>query len=76
MFAFAFGLANRAADGTVLDVFFPAPVRGPDATLAATVLAVVDGDDGTTTHEIDDAVLARLAAGLDAADRGRRRLSR
>lgn len=70
MFAFAFGLAHRAADGTVLDVFFPAPVRAPDATLAAAVLAAVGGDEATTTHEIDDGVLAHLAAGLDAAGRG------
>ncbi len=41
MFAFAFGLAHRAADGTVLDVFFPAPVRAPDAALAATVTEVL-----------------------------------
>ncbi|MEE4299771.1 MAG: DapH/DapD/GlmU-related protein [Pseudomonadales bacterium] len=68
MFAFAFGLAHRAADGTVLDVFFPAPVRAPDAALASAVGTAI-GDDASATHEIDDGVLARLAAALGAAGR-------
>ena len=47
------GLATRAADGAVLDVWFPAPVAGPlasaDASLAGTLrgLATDDADRGT-----------------------------
>lgn len=72
MFAFAFGLAHRAADGTVLDVFFPAPVRAPEPGLAAAVVDALGplGEDGATgTREIDDGVLARLAGVLEAQGR-------
>ena len=65
MFAFAFGLAQRAADGTILDVFFPLPVRDPTPDLASRVRRAAGVGEGTATHEIDDAVLGRLARVLD-----------
>lgn len=61
------GLATTAADGTVLDVWFPAPVAGPladaDAALAETLrsLAADDADRGTTQSVVE------LEADLDAA---------
>lgn len=61
------GLATRTADGTVLDVWFPAPVAGPpasaDASLAETLrgLAAEDADRGTTQDVVE------LEADLDAA---------
>ena len=69
MFAFAFGLAQRAADGTILDVFFPLPVRDPTADLASRVRRAAGVGEGTATHEIDDAVLGRLARVLDGEGR-------
>ncbi|MGC5048562.1 2,3,4,5-tetrahydropyridine-2,6-dicarboxylate N-succinyltransferase [Micrococcus porci] len=61
------GLATRAADGAVLDVWFPAPVAGPlasaDASLADTLegLAAADADRGTTQDVV------ALEAHLDVA---------
>mgnify|MGYP006277119077 FL=1 len=69
MFAFAFGLAHRAADGTVLDAFFPAPIRDPEPGLVARVREALGREPGTATHEIDDGVLARLARGLETEGR-------
>ncbi|WP_295016888.1 2,3,4,5-tetrahydropyridine-2,6-dicarboxylate N-succinyltransferase [uncultured Micrococcus sp.] len=61
------GLATRAADGAVLDVWFPAPVAGPlasaDASLAGTLrgLATDDADRGTAQEVVE------VEADLDAA---------
>ena len=61
------GLATTAADGTVLDVWFPAPVAGPladaDAALAETLrsLAADDADRGTSQAVVE------LEVDLDAA---------
>ena len=61
------GLATRAADGTVLDVWFPAPVAGPLASADASVggmldgLATDDADRGTTQSVV------ALEVDLDAA---------
>ena len=61
------GLATRAADGAVLDVWFPAPVAGPlasaDASLAGTLrgLAADDADRGTSQEVVE------VEADLDAA---------
>ncbi|WP_248123989.1 2,3,4,5-tetrahydropyridine-2,6-dicarboxylate N-succinyltransferase [Micrococcus lacusdianchii] len=61
------GLATRAADGAVLDVWFPAPVAGPlasaDASLAETLrgLATDDADRGTAQEVVE------VEADLDAA---------
>ncbi|CAM3648266.1 2,3,4,5-tetrahydropyridine-2,6-dicarboxylate N-succinyltransferase [Micrococcus flavus] len=61
------GLATRAADGAVLDVWFPAPAAGPlataDASLAETLrgLAADDADRGTSQEVVE------VEADLDAA---------
>ncbi|MDO4240751.1 MAG: 2,3,4,5-tetrahydropyridine-2,6-dicarboxylate N-succinyltransferase, partial [Micrococcus sp.] len=61
------GLATLAADGAVLDVWFPAPAAGPlaeaDASLAETLrgLAADDADRGTTQQVVE------VEADLDAA---------
>ena len=61
------GLATTAADGAVLDVWFPAPVAGPlsaaDASLRDTLraLAADDADRGTTQ------AVVQLEVDLDAA---------
>ena len=61
------GLATRAADGAVLDVWFPAPAAGPlataDASLAETLrgLAADDADRGTAQEVVE------VEADLDAA---------
>ena len=61
------GLATTAADGAVLDVWFPAPVAGPlsaaDASLRDTLraLAADDADRGTTQAVVE------LEVDLDAA---------
>ena len=61
------GLATRAADGAVLDVWFPAPAAGPlataDASLAGTLrgLAADDADRGTSQEVVE------VEADLDAA---------
>lgn len=66
MFAFAFGLAHRATDGAVLDVYYPAPVLHPDASLVE-ALAAVGIADATAEHELDDLRLEHLARALDSA---------
>ena len=68
MLAFGLGLAHRAADGTVLDVYFPHPVHAPNEVLAACIREVLGPIDGSTTIEIDDARLGRLVDKLDALD--------
>ncbi|SJN17410.1 2,3,4,5-tetrahydropyridine-2,6-dicarboxylate N-succinyltransferase [Micrococcus lylae] len=61
------GLATRAADGSVLDVWFPAPVAGDlaaaDASVADTLQAAAadDADRGTTQAVVE------VTADLDAA---------
>ena len=61
------GLATRAADGAVLDVWFPAPAAGPlataDVSLAETLrgLAADDADRGTSQEVVE------VEADLDAA---------
>ena len=58
------GLATTAADGAVLDVWFPAPVAGPlsaaDASLRDTLRAL----GGLEVRRFGDAVVARTALGL------------
>jgi 2,3,4,5-tetrahydropyridine-2-carboxylate N-succinyltransferase len=65
--AFGLGLATLAADGTVLDAWFPAPAlgpdEGPDTALAGSLEAIAqaDADRGTTQQVVT------VEADLDAA---------
>lgn len=66
------GLATVAADGTVLDVWYPAPAlggpSGEDLTAALTALAVTDADRGTSqqVHAVQIDLDAAPADALDA----------
>jgi len=70
MLAFGIGLANRAADGTVLDVFFPHPLHAPSDAIANTIREVLGPIEGSTTLELDDARLARLIGAFAALGEG------
>ena len=56
------GLATTAADGTVLDVWFPAPVAGP---LADADAALAHIDPHKDAEGLSPANLALLAAGRE-----------
>ncbi|MGM7668776.1 2,3,4,5-tetrahydropyridine-2,6-dicarboxylate N-succinyltransferase [Microbacterium sp. A93] len=66
------GLATVAADGTVLDVWYPAPVlggpSGDDLTAALSALVVADADRGTSqqVHAVQIDLDAAPADALDA----------
>ncbi len=65
------GLATLAADGTVLDTWFPAPALGPDAPdLAADLepLAGTDADRGVTTVVVRTAIGSLADPPADAHD--------
>ena len=66
MLAFGLGLAHRAADGTILDVYFPHPLHAPSEALATGIREVLGPIEGSTTIEVDDARLGRLVDRLDA----------
>ncbi|MEO7261293.1 MAG: 2,3,4,5-tetrahydropyridine-2,6-dicarboxylate N-succinyltransferase [Jatrophihabitantaceae bacterium] len=71
-FAHGFGLASIAADGSVLDVYYPSPALGrpgPDATAPAELSALVGPDKlrGVRT-EVLSRVLELAAEPVDAAD--------
>lgn len=67
MLAFAFGLANRARDGAILDVYYPAPVFRPGASLGDALDAALGLGGETTARELDDAALEKLARALVGA---------
>jgi 2,3,4,5-tetrahydropyridine-2-carboxylate N-succinyltransferase len=67
MLAFAFGLAHRATDGTILDVFYPEPVFRPDPALAGALDSALGLGSETVARELDEPGLERLARALDAA---------
>jgi 2,3,4,5-tetrahydropyridine-2,6-dicarboxylate N-succinyltransferase len=65
------GLATVAADGTVLDTWFPAPALGPDAPDAAGDLASLAGRDdarGVSTVVVRTAVDSLADPAVDAHD--------
>lgn len=66
MFAFAFGLATRARDGSLLDVYYPLPVFQPDQEVAA-ALAAAPGAGKHGVVNLTDPDLERLARAFDAA---------
>ncbi len=74
MFAFAFGPATRAKDGTLLDVFYPRPVFEPTGTqvdaLRAGLAGALEAVPETGVAELDDARLARLAQAFASAGEG------
>jgi 2,3,4,5-tetrahydropyridine-2-carboxylate N-succinyltransferase len=65
------GLATLTADGTVLDVWFPAPALGPDAADATAdleSLAGVDDDRGVTTKVVRTTITSLADQPADTAD--------
>ena len=65
------GLATSAADGTVLDTWYPAPALGPDADDLAADLAGLAADDparGVTTTVVRTAVASLADPPADAHD--------
>jgi 2,3,4,5-tetrahydropyridine-2,6-dicarboxylate N-succinyltransferase len=65
------GLATLAADGTVLDTWFPAPALGPDAEDVAGDLAPLAGSDdarGVTTVVVRTAIESLADPAVDAHD--------
>jgi 2,3,4,5-tetrahydropyridine-2,6-dicarboxylate N-succinyltransferase len=65
------GLATLAADGTVLDTWFPAPALGPDAPDVAGDLAPLAGPDdarGVTTVVVRTAIESLADPPVDAHD--------
>ena len=65
------GLATSAADGTVLDTWYPAPALGPDAADLAADLAGLAADDparGVTTTVVRTAVASLADPPADAHD--------
>lgn len=66
MFAFAFGLATRARDGSLLDVYYPLPVFAPSADIAA-VLAAAPGGGKHGVVDLTDPDLERLARAFSDA---------
>jgi len=65
------GLATSAADGTVLDTWYPAPALGPDADDLAADLAGLATDDrarGVTTTVVRTAVASLAEPPADAHD--------
>ena len=66
MLAFGLGLAHRAADGAVLDVYFPHPLHAPEEGLATAIRDALGPIDGSITLEVDDARLARMTEMFDA----------
>jgi len=71
MFAFAFGPATRAKDGTLLDVFYPHPVFEPTGNqvdaLRAGLGDTVPAGAKARVAELDDARLAHLARAFQSA---------
>lgn len=67
MLAFAFGLAHRAMDGTLLDVHYPDPVFRPEPALAGALDRALGLGSETVARELDELGLERLARALDAA---------
>jgi 2,3,4,5-tetrahydropyridine-2-carboxylate N-succinyltransferase len=67
MLAFAFGLAHRATDGTVLDVSYPEPVFRPGPDLVGALDSALGPGSETGARELDELGLERLARALDAA---------
>jgi 2,3,4,5-tetrahydropyridine-2-carboxylate N-succinyltransferase len=70
MFAFALGLARRAADASVLDVLYPRPVVRPDTTFVDAVGDALELPATGGVVEIDDARLSRLRRALEKAGHG------
>ena len=65
------GLATLTADGTVLDVWFPAPALGADAADVAADLEPLAGADaarGVTTHVVRTAISSLADPPADTAD--------
>ena len=65
------GLATLTADGTVLDVWFPAPALGPDAADVAADLEPLAGADdarGVTTKVVRTAISSLADPPADTAD--------
>ncbi len=69
MFAFAFGLATRARDGSLLDVYYPLPVFQPEPAIAAALSAAPGGGKhgvvGLTDPDLESLARAFDAAGAD-----------
>jgi len=63
VFAFALGIARRNAQGEPLDLFFPAPIKTPEAPLAAAIAATFS----VGAHDVDPALAATFAASSDDA---------
>lgn len=65
MFAFGFGIANRAADGSLLDVLYPRPVHQPSGAQVDALREAWGGSlpDGAT--ELTDGRLTALARAFD-----------
>ncbi len=66
MFAFGFGIANRARDGSLLDVFFPQPVHQPAPSQVDALRDAWDGDLPEGAVELSDGRLTALARAFDA----------
>lgn len=66
MFAFGFGIANRAADGGLLDVFYPQPVCQPSGSQVDALRAAYDGSPPAGASELTDSRLTALARAFDA----------
>ncbi len=60
MFAFALGLATRARNGALLDVYYPLPVFKPEADVAK-ALAAAPGGNAAGVRELTDRDLETLA---------------
>lgn len=73
MFALGFGIATRAADGSILDVFYPQPVFQPGASIIEPLREACGGAIPDGSSELTDARLATFARALDG--RGETRLA-
>lgn len=62
--AFAFGIGTKDSSGNWLEVFYPAPLLNPDATLVATIAGIVGYSGGNQAIELDGATLKALSDAL------------
>src|SRR4051794_19561156 len=70
MFALAFGIGTKAADGQWLEVFYPRPLLNPDAAAVQAITGVVGADSGNRCIEPDHAQLQTLSTALSSVDAG------
>ena len=68
MFALAFGIGTKAADGQWLEVFYPRPLLNPAAATFKAITDVFGNDDANRWVEPDHAQLLALHAALTNID--------